>query len=418
MKINNKITGFFLEELQKENIVSSINEVRLFYDEPRMFQYGCFLNHIPKYTDGFFLNNNLSSSGVSFFSREEALFKCLAEAIERFCLTAYKNKFIIFSQYKRLYKKAINPSLFKENNLSSNIVFGWSKGYNLTENLPCLIPSQLLYLNYKRRTGEPNLTYRISTGAAGGFDKASALLRGIYEVVERDAFMTMYLNKISPPLIDIDSVKNKVVQNLLEYFRRYNLEWKAFDITNDLGITSYMSMLIDKTGIGPVVSFGLKSGTNIKKLLIDSVSEALMVRIFVRNEMAKRKNIDTNPKHLRSMLDRGIYWSPVSILSKLAFILKQKDRIVMVPKRHVVGNELRSVVKLLEKKKHTVYYTDFSLPFMNKLHYKAYKVIIPTLQPLYLDESKKEFRLERLMSVAKHFGQKFYKINPVPHPFL
>ena len=63
-----------------------------------------------------------------------------------------------------------------------------------------------------------------------------ALYNGICELIERDAFLIHWLNKISPPGIDHSAAKNPNVRRLLDLYRRYRIDVALFDITTDLGV--------------------------------------------------------------------------------------------------------------------------------------------------------------------------------------
>ncbi len=167
---------------------------------------------------------------------------------------------------------------------------------------------------------EPILGPLISTGAAGGFSHEETLLNGIYEIVERDAFMTTYLNKIAVQKVDIRSLQNSTIQKTIASCFRYKLDPYVFNITNDLGIPSFMTILIDRTGIGPAVSVGLKSGLNSVGTIIGSLTEALQIRISIRNRLLqdRRKRKITEVKTID---DRAYMWSSTKMIHHLNYLL-------------------------------------------------------------------------------------------------
>lgn len=130
----------------------------------------------------------------------------------------------------------------------------------------------------------------ISTGAAGGGSLTAALTRGIFEIVERDSFVIAYLNKIRFPKVSLDSVKDEYVQFLLEMLKRYRLAIHVIDITNDLKIPCFLSIIVNKTGIGPAVSTGLKCHLDPIEAITGSIEEAFNVRTWTR------QNYEDNPK--------------------------------------------------------------------------------------------------------------------------
>ena len=207
---------------------------------------------------------------------ERALMKAIGEGVERHCLGIYRKKNSIVSSYAKIKERAVDPDLFitipsvqkKEPGFSQwqfdeNSIFQWDKCFSLLDKQSVFIPAQLIYVPYKYLPGEPIIQLPISTGAAAGRSLKEALYRGICEAVERDAFMITYLNKISPPIIDLTFLKDNRIQKFLTIFNRYNLELYVLDITTNIGLPTVFVVIIDKTGIGPAVSVGAKTSLDI-----------------------------------------------------------------------------------------------------------------------------------------------------------
>lgn len=415
----NKQIKFILNELLSKKIIKSIDRYNTFYDEPSFFLYYAPLGSNENYSDKKIPNNSLGA-GISI-SPHIAILKCLVECIERFCSYCYRNKSMPYLSYKEIKNYALDPALFDNNSSLREEKLGWIKGFNLSNDTTCLVPTQLVYLNYKKRGDEIILPQPgISTGTAGGFDHESTLLRGIYEVIERDSFMTIYLNKIQAPKIDLTTIKNKTVQLILDSCERYRLELQVFDIATDLGIPSFLSLIIDRTGLGTAVSCGAKSNLNAKLALTESILESFLVRFWMRSKLFESKlNIPRiNPYAIDTNEKRGFFWSPTRMLEHLNFLLNQKPVTFRYNRLEEPKQELSKVKELFEKRQIKIFYVDITLPIFKKLGIIVYKAIIPNLQPLYLIENKKIVRIGRLKEVSKFFGQEKVLINNTPHPFV
>ena len=116
-----------------------------------------------------------------------------------------------------------------------------------------------------------------------------AILNGIYEIVERDSLLGVYLNRISPPIIDLAALKDKRIDYLIDQFKKYKLELFVLDTTTDLSIPSFISLLFDRTGRGPAVGIGVKAGFHPKDAIISAIGEVLMTRLYTKNML--RQNI-------------------------------------------------------------------------------------------------------------------------------
>jgi thiazole/oxazole-forming peptide maturase SagD family component len=400
----------------------------LFYDEPKFYAYAAILNDKLNVLikSGYSSNTkNISSSGVSYSSRAFALMKCISEIIERASLFSYTNSQVIYGSYNQFKKKGniLNPSIYRHFKHIQDLAFGWIKGTNLYNNTDCYIPAQLVFLNYSLIQNEVQLSPFISTGAAGGFSIKEALTHGLYEIVERDAVMTMYLNKIPIPKINLSLVKSSKLKNILMTFKKYNLELYVFDAKNDINIPVYIAIIIDRSGVKPWVSVGAKAGFLEIDTIIGCIEEAFSERMWIR--YAYMREGSNNPRFDFSNIDiklrRGLFWSNKNMVKKLDFLLKQDyKQKVIYNKISNKSNEFTKLVDTIKRNKFNIYYVNLTLPFFKDVGHEVIKAIIPGMQPLYLTskEHPLRFGFERLKSTAYFFGQNQFNINKIPHPFV
>lgn len=422
-----KQTELLLNQLQSKKIFRNIVRYgELFYDEPKFFGYSALFNNPVKYLkdDGYLTSTkDVSVSGLSYQSKYLALLTCLSEGIERLSLFSYKKDSIIFASYLDLQKsnkKVLDLSLYQNSNHKEKI--GWVWGYNFTKATRCLVPAQLIYLNYQSNN-ETQLSPFISTGAACHSDFRTALLHGIYEVVERDAVMSIYLNSIKAPLIDIEKLNIRTVKKLMQTFQKYKLDVYLINLTNDLLIPSFAAIIIDRvSGSLPAISVGSKSNFNIEKAIVGSIEEAFSERLWlkniIRNNQSHHLSIDSYS--ISTRIGRALFWSFPDKIKYLNFLLNQPTKSFILPSQPNQKYELSKLRELFLKRKMDIYYVDISLDNFKKLGYVVYKIFIPGLQPLYLTskEGPTRFGFDRLKTVSKYFGQKRFFLNKIPHPFI
>lgn len=411
--------------LSRKRIINTIyNLTHVFYDEPKVYHYGASLNFIKKYSDGIKPKSDTTAGGLSFDSKNLALLKCLVEIAERFALYTYKESNLIYENYSDLVRFKKNPIDISSYHIPDNfrqIKIAWVQGFDLIKKTRCIIPAQLVYLNYKGNKNEKFISPIISTGAAGGFSHKSTLIRGIYELFERDAFMTLYLLKIKPNLINPDSLNDQKIKDILNAYKRYNLDVYLLDITNDLAVPTILSIVMDKTGLGPYVTVGLKSSFDINKATIGSLTEAYATRTWLREEImanAMKHNI-VKPILIKTFLQRAAFWYDKAKIKHLSFLIQQKPTLIKInPVKIDEFSEFELLKEILKKNDYHLYYVDLTPNFLKKMKLVIYKVISPELQPLYLIEDKRDIRRKRLNLVAKYFNLPHFSINKIPHPFL
>lgn len=408
-----------LAQLSKKDLILNLQRRNNFSDEPQMTIYNITLKKSDNFSDG--EHREINAGGFSFHSKEFALLKCLVEGIERYAMIAYRKKQFKKSSFNRLKSYSLDPSLYINEEKIKQTVFYWSTGIDLLKNQQVLIPAQLIYFSYYSELKEPRLTELVSTGGAGGFEHSFTLLQGIYEIIEKDSFMTTYLIRNQPKKINLDNLKIHSLKKIFQSCERYNLELQLFDITNDLGIPSFLSVLIDRTGLGPRMTFGLKSSINYETAIEGSIEESFHTRPWIRLElMSMEDQYRPTRKNLRSFKDRALFWLSPAIQKELKFILDQgpTDLIYRKPVELSTEEELQTILGVFKSKNIPIYYSDITPEFFSEVGGFIYKCIAPTLQPIYFNETKPFIKIQRLKEVSQYFGASKFKLNAVPHPFL
>lgn len=421
--------------LDEIKLIESFERIRQHYDEPKFWYYSATINdrHLKQDGSHFFSK----ASGVSFFSQEEAILKALAEAIERYGNFAFFEKDVDFvGSYSEIKNGGIDPEKFiyfsdgqinkkdyQQFRINRESLFRWTEVASLFDQKKHLAPCQTIYLSYRPIAKEPIIYPNISTGAAGHSTLNLAILGGIYEILERDAFMIYYLNKLKPKKYNLESTKNDQIKKLLEIADRYHLEIFSIDIKTDLEIPAVASVVVDRSGLGKAISVGLKSSLDIESAIIGSINEAFHTRTWVRESYIKNpvKITKTDLIKNSSIKNRGLFWYNKEAISKIDFFIKDLEKIDINLKDKGLSTkkQLIKIEAILKKKGYDVYYKDITPKYFEKIPFKVVKVIIPGMHPMYLDEKYPLLAGKRLKNVPVVLGYKnSNKLNDCPHPFL
>lgn len=417
-------------------LISEIHRERQHYDEPKFWHFSARVN------DQFIKQNKIPfttvGSGCSFFSKEEALLKCLAEAVERFSNSYFPDRSITktstlqgvqgdvipiesFTRYSKKQLKNIAYSRFVFKPASQ---LNWTACESLTSNKKYLIPCNFVYLSYPYTKNEPVLYPSISTGVAAGWTLATAILRGLYECIERDAYMVAYLKKIQYPKLRLESIENKEIHFFLEIAKKYDLEISCLDFTTNIGIPVICALVLDRGGIGKAVSVGLKSNVNIYKAIIGAITEAFHTKGWIRR-MHEMDDVAYENEIKRAkdpgMIQRGLFWYNVASIKKLDFWLTKARRAEIKESLALksIKAELEYVVSKLHEQLMDVYWKDITVDELSQLGLKVVKAFVPQLQPLTFDDDRQPQGGQRLNSVPRFSGCNHeVLINKYPHPFL
>lgn len=421
--------------------IKEINRMYQYTDEPKFYHFISKLTKKDKKSGGHQRSRNTAAGG-SLISEEEAYLKCLGESIERYFSSTYSpNKLKRYSYSELGPHYALDPQeacvisnkQLKRNShymfrFDNKTKFQWVEGYYLSEQVQqkILVPAQLVYFNYKLAKDERYIRLPISTGTAGGGSLSAAILRGTFEVLERDSFMISYLNKLPCKKVDLTSIRDSSILRIIDLCKRYRLNIHVFDITMDVSIPCFVSLITNKTKIGSAVTLGLKSHFNPIKAINESFEEALHARCWMRriyeDSYLKYSKIKTN--QIASTEERGMYWYKPNKIKSLGFWLNQKSirlKNYDFNPKETSGQLLAKLLKEFSRNKLKLYYVDLTPDFLKDHQYRIVKVIVPSLYPFYVNEQYKYLGNKRLYEVPLTLGYSRtinYKLNTIPHPFL
>lgn len=250
-----------------------------------------------------------------------------------------------------------------------------------------------------------------------------AVVRGLYEIIERDAYAIAYLLRLPSPKIQLHAIRNPKVKFFLDIAKRYSMELICLDFTTDINIPVIGALIIDRTGIGKAVSIGLKCDIDPVKALVGAISEAFHTKGWIRrvHEDVKlgieHQSAATQPDFVR----RGLWWYPTARIRHLNYWI-DNDKYSSLPmnNRHLsYEKQLALLVRNLSNLSYDIYWKNLTLPAFRNLSYLIVKVIVPQLVPLVFDEHKPPLGSSRLRSVPKALRYKMpSSVNFYPHPFL
>ncbi len=413
-----------------KSVINKIYKHSLYNDEPKIFAYSAIYGQKNE-------SKKDIASGFSF-NQKIAIARVLGESIERYCLDNYKPiEEVIDSEealnynHLSLFKNLtfstnqLKKNEFKKFRILTNSKFSWIEALSLLEKNKILVPSQLISMDTDYLKNENIIRFPISTGAATSVTLNDAIYRGACEVVERDSFMISYLNKLSSPKVDLKKLDDLDIGNILKIFERYRLELVIIDITTDLKIPAFAALVIDRTGLGPSVSLGLKAGFNIKDTIIGAIEESLMTRSWIRDKFVYMDPNYKENKEIISIEDRAHFWLSTNKIKYLDFWLNSKNesKIDLNANKNNAEDQLDRIANIFKKHFMNIIYVDITDSRIRRKGFFVVKVIIPELQSLYLDERYPYFGAERLYRVPVVMGllskaKKEKDLNIIPHPFL
>ena len=366
------------------------------------------------------------ASGASFVSKEEAFTKALIEGVERiYFFNIHKQK--VYKQIADAEKRFI-PDGFTHDKIEY-----WIKSKNLLTQESIYLPAffinkKYLPLKHINKTKKIVLPAYTTNGMSAEFNLTKATINALYEIVERDAVISTFLLQAPIKRINIRSLFsiNPLIKKIYSKLRQYRLKWLLFDITTDLQIPVFLSLVYDKQLDFPLISPGAKANLSVSQAVIGSILESLMIYPQYRYNLYKEKiKKRINIEKLNTITDRGIFWTYSFNKYFLRNFLhtKQINLRKKLDRKIVSKNaELKIIINRFKKTGKRIFLYKFKNIFKEDILKKIFvvKTFSPDLQDIFFDEANKKCYINsnRLKFLSIYFNCKNYQITDIPHFFL
>jgi ribosomal protein S12 methylthiotransferase accessory factor len=302
--------------------------------------------------------------------------------------------------------------------LDPNARIRWTRGVDLADGHPVWLPTVLTRYGFAHVSKPERFWYRISTGYAVHFDPAEMLLRGICEVIERDAFAGTWLQRMPLPPVDASDLSDDARQ-LIEWGRRHFIEPYLFDATTDLGVPTAICVAVAPYDDHARQTLGIATGGSIAK----GVEKALAEAYLNRGHCFLGKTVPSSPSEFASVEDAIRFMALPDQAEAFGFLVDGAQRrssrpSVSLPEDPEAALDL--LIGRLAAKGWQAVAVDRTTPELAETGLTAATVVIPALLPMTLNAfgqyrgHRRLYELPTLMGFTSHPEQ---ELNPWPLPY-
>ena len=150
------------------------------------------------------------------------------------------NDVMLFSDAQ--YRQALTADPFEPRTvpvpLDRSAEIEWSAVWSLRDRRFKYLPTSLLYF-FHGGSGQINAD---SNGCAAGNTLAEAIVQGFLELVERDSYGIWWYNRLRRRQVDLDRFEDAYIRDLRTLLAETGRRLWVLDVTNDLGIPSFVAM--------------------------------------------------------------------------------------------------------------------------------------------------------------------------------
>jgi ribosomal protein S12 methylthiotransferase accessory factor len=317
----------------------------------------------------------------------------------------------------------------------------WVWGYSLARQEPILVPQAYAYYRtHVTFPDDPVFAYEISNGCALGSCLEEAILYGILEVVERDAFLMTWYARLPAARISLSSARDRSVPMLAESIEAgAGYQVLTFDTTMEHGIPSVWAMAVRPADADqPALACAAGAHLDPELAVTGALSELgpMLTDLIKRyGDVAERSRAMVgDPSSVVAMEDHSTLYTDHEAAFRLDFLTKgtQSRDFAAIRRRHGVADSFRNpdltddlaeVVRRLRRHGLDIVVVDQTTPEHRAGGFRCVKAIVPGMLPMtFGHDNRRTHGLPRLFEVPRLLGYRGQTllpqdVNPHPHPF-
>lgn len=382
--------------------------------------------------------SNGSGAGLSY---SDAYGAAIGECAERYAMQLWYPEEVLFGSYLQMRERGYNPvepscwALFHPEQYPSipfspftqDTPIGWVRAESLSFREERLVPACMVYMPYRKLyEGEQEIAPAISTGAACATSIPEALLKGICELIERDAFMIVWRNRLPRPQVIIDP-NSELYDVYQEHFARPSLNYTIVYTTLDLSIPSFWGILEDTRHGTPRFIVGGAAHPDPNRALLKTLLELVQGLKWVDHARAETVCVEPGFSNIRLFEDRMRLYAFSDIgIEAFRFAREHPEKILLseIPNLDCGGDiaNLRQIVNMLAQRHLEVVAVDMTTPDLAECGLFVTRVFVPGLETMEGDHTQQFLGGRRWQEVPVQLGilsapLNLSEINPFPHPY-
>lgn len=380
-------------------------------DKYNLYMYQCLSANT---VNLFNLSREVSSGGLGVNENKRiSMTSCLAEALERYCMSYIPEKEIIKAKKKNLKQENTFSDFFiysEEQYKNLNMFLNpnteeieWTKIYSINGKKQLKYwPASLIYLPFDLNKPVAETT---STGMAAGFTLKECIQSGLLELIERDALMINFMQRLNPPEIDIETIDGYNKKLIKKVKEEYYI--KIYKLYSDIEVPIYLSIIYKKDKKNIHYGIGACANLNSDYAINKSLKECLFTYFYSLNIMDVRQD---NPNKIKTLYEHFLYYQGNNF-ENLLFDSKK----INYKKETITFN---SLIMNLQQNDISVYYKELTTDDIKSTGIKVVKVIAPSLIDLNKSHLYPRLGATRFFIVPQKLGLKYNeKLTDMPHPF-
>jgi ribosomal protein S12 methylthiotransferase accessory factor len=377
----------------------------------------------------------VEGGGGGGVDRAAATVAAIGEAVERYSASFVPEGELVLATSAELGSEAVAPERFVLFSAGQYTRAGfpfapfredtsvrWVRGVAVPHGDPVWLPAQLVFLTSAAAAGELPIAPSTSSGAACSLTFDEAVLAGLLELLERDAFMLAWSSRLSLPLL---AWKGATSFERLEskYFAPSGLEYAAVDLSVFHRVPTVLALV--RSGRPGAVAVGAACAPECEEAWRKAIAEAFAVRAWGR-VLVEENCGRVDPAEVRTFADHVAYYTDPARAAAADFLDASVGRVAVEDVDPLEGDDAETRITAIGRRLAAwgagAYAVDVTAPDVAAAGVRVVKTVVPELCPLDAAHDWRFLGGRRLYEAAWRLGLRErplteHDVNPFPHPF-
>lgn len=339
----------------------------------------------------------ISIYGGKGITKDHAKASAMMEGFERYSAEKQEDDETIISTVDEISTKGeyIDPKTLNlpqkyEKEDISQIPLEWNLATDIISNKDYYVPSNAVFHPYTHDNDIQSFFKSNTNGLASGNILEEAILHGMFEVIERDAWSIFELTHKNYSQINLDTIESELINNTIEKFESNGIKIKLMDFTADIKVPTIAASADDTvTKDAGLLTLGMGTHLDPEIAVLRALTEVAQSRATQINGARE----DT----VRADFAREAGYERMKRINKYYF--RQEEEQVdfrdIENKSTTSINEDIEIVKdeLIANDIKHILYTDLTRP---ELDISVVRVIIPEMELYAIDPNRAGYRFLRV----------------------
>ncbi|MGH3776957.1 MAG: TOMM precursor leader peptide-binding protein [Pseudonocardiaceae bacterium] len=383
---------------------------------------------------------------------QSAEITAVTEALERYGgLAPCGKRTVVRASYRQLGDKALDPTRlglhseaqyalpgYRFQRYRHDLTLSWVWGYSFAQQRPLLVPERYAYYGMRHRDpADRSFVSENSNGCALGGCLEEAVLYGLLEVAERDAFLLTWYARLPVPRVEVASLRGRptaLIIERIEHTTGHTIH--IFNTTMEQRIPCVWVMAVDERDRVDQPKAVCAAGAHLdperalEGALLELARQLQHAPHGYRDDRERILAMVADPANVREMADHApLYYAPEAF-ERLSFLVDTPRRQTFAEAfrgRHVPSEDLSADVhEAVSRYLDTgldVIVVDQTGPEHALEQFACVKVIVPGAVPMVFGyDNQRIHGLDRLYRIGHELGYHprpltHDELNPHPHPF-